>query len=182
MNEFVTLLILAGALGTDATSMALGMGMNGVEPGEISKTSITVGIFHIFMPLAGLSLGRTFGTIAGNIAGLIGAFILVIIGIIMVKEALSNNKKGIPSANCIKGWGLGVLALSVSLDSFSVGFSLGTFSKLRTSTTVITIGIVAALMTAAGLLLGKRVGKALGDKAEIAGGIVLVLIGVKMLL
>lgn len=178
MDDFITLLILAGALGTDATSVAMAIGMNGIERGQISITSITVGLFHVIMPLIGLYLGKIFGTFLGNVASIIGAVIIIILGINMLRESFNN--KSISYIN-LNGWQMVLLALSVSLDSFSVGFSLGTFFSMRKTTIVLTIGIVAALMTAAGMIAGKNLGKVMGDKAEAVGGIILMFIGLKIL-
>ncbi len=178
MEDYITLFILAGALGTDATSVAMAIGMNGIKRGQISTTSITVGLFHIIMPLTGLYLGRIFGSFLGNMASIIGAVIIIILGINMLRESFSN--KNVSYIN-LNRWQMVLLALSVSLDSFSAGFGLGTFFSIRTSTVVITIGIVAALMTAVGMIVGKNLGNILGDKAEAVGGIVLILIGLKIL-
>ena len=76
---------------------------------------------------------------------------------------------------------LAVLAASVSLDALTAGIGLGTL-HVDLTLTVITMGIVAGLMTAAGLVFGKRLNKSFGSKAEILGGAILVLIGLKFLI
>ena len=109
---------------------------------------------------------------------IIGAVIIIILGINMLRESFNN--KSISYIN-LNGWQMVLLALSVSLDPFSVGFSLGTFFSMRKTTIVLTIGIVAALMTAAGMIAGKNLGKVLGDKAEAVGGIIFMFIGLKII-
>ncbi len=79
----------------------------------------------------------------------------------------------------LKGWGIYGLAGSVSLDALSVGFSLGTFvSKILLATLI--MGFTAGIMTGGGVLLGRRVGTWLGSKAEALGGLILLLIGLRM--
>jgi len=73
------------------------------------------------------------------------------------------------------------LAASVSLDALSVGFSLGTI-RADIFMTVMIIGIIAGLMTGMGLVLGRIMGTRLGEKAELFGGLALLLIGIKLLL
>lgn len=70
-------------------------------------------------------------------------------------------------------------AASVSLDALTVGFGLGTLHA-NLAVTVITMGVVAGLMTGAGLILGRKVGAWLGEKAQFVGGIVLIAIGISM--
>jgi putative Mn2+ efflux pump MntP len=85
-------------------------------------------------------------------------------------------KSSVPS---LKGMGIYALAGSVSLDALSVGFSLGTFvSKIIPATLI--WGSPPGVMTGSGIILGRRVGTWLGNKAEALGGIILLLIGLKM--
>ena len=77
-------------------------------------------------------------------------------------------------------WALSMLAGSVSMDALSVGFSLGTF-KANLGTTVLVMGIVSGVMTAAGFLFGRQLGSWLGTKAQALGGVVLLIIGVRLL-
>lgn len=183
MSNIVTLLLLAGALGSDATSMAVGVGISGVSKKQISITSLAIAFFHVVMPLLGLYLGRLFGKIAGDLASWIGAGILILLGLNMLREAYLNTKEEKPTDNpkTLKGWRIILLSLGVSLDAFSVGFSLGTFSQLSVPVIVVTIGIVAGLMSAAGFILGKRLGRLIGDRALSLGGFILIFLGLKIM-
>jgi putative Mn2+ efflux pump MntP len=181
MSNILTLLLLACALGSDATSMAVGVGLTGVNRKQISLTSVVIGLFHIIMPLLGLYLGKLFGKIAGDIASWVGAGILILLGFHMLKEACQDDDNEI-KPDTINGWRLLVMAMSVSLDAFSVGFSLGTFSQLSIPLTVITLGVVAGVMTAAGFVLGKKMGRIIGEKAAAVGGLVLIFLGVKIVI
>lgn len=194
--EFLTLLLVAVALGTDAFALALGIGMNDIKPRQILVISGTVCLYHIFMPLAGLALGSYLGQLVGNVANIIGSVILFLIGLNMIRENLKTYKKlsfqnaykelkktpAVLNYLTVKGFAsLMLLCLSVSMDALSVGISLGVF-HFPTPLTVGIIGIVAGLMTAAGLIMGKKFGDWLGSRAELAGGIILIIIGIKLLM
>ncbi|WP_197081227.1 manganese efflux pump, partial [Gordoniibacillus kamchatkensis] len=77
-------------------------------------------------------------------------------------------------------WGLFVFALSVSIDSFSVGVSLGMFSG-DLLLTVLMFGIFGLVMSMAGLLLGRRAGHWAGEYGEAFGGVILFMFGIKFL-
>jgi len=75
--------------------------------------------------------------------------------------------------------GLLVMASSVSLDALTVGFGLGTL-QVNLALTVLIMGAVAGIMTFTGFFLGKKMGPCLGEKAQILGGVILIIIGIKM--
>ncbi len=174
--SLLTLLALAVALGTDAFSLCLVLGMNGILRFQIWLVSGTVLIFHIVMPLIGFEIGELAGKYIGQIASLLGALILLYLGGKMLWEACRKQEKQIILLNT---WGLLVLAFSVSLDALSVGFTLGT-QGVNLLTSVLLFGGLAGLMTFSGLMLGKFIGRVIGNKAEILSGIVLMIIGIKL--
>jgi len=73
-----------------------------------------------------------------------------------------------------------LMAASVSLDALTVGLGLGAM-KVDLTVTVVTMGIVAGVMTFGGLLSGKRLSRSVGEKAELIGALILIAIGVKLL-
>ena len=192
--DFLTILIIAIALGTDAFAMAIGIGACNIRYRQIIIISLVVLVFHVVMPLIGLYLGALVGSVIGNLAGIIGALLLALIGILMLREGIKGgdgdgipmllkplvNRDGGKLRVTVGFWGSIVLAASVSLDALTVGFGLGTLN-FNLTLTVLTIGLVAGIMTALGFLLGKKVGDWLGDKAQIIGGVTLIGIGIKML-
>lgn len=178
--SFPTILLLAVALGTDAFSMCLGIGMAGVRRGQVLLISLTVLFFHILMPLAGWYIGHLAGSLAGRAAGIAGAIILVYLGARMMWNALRRGQED-PRVTLVNTWGLLVLAASVSMDALSVGFTLGTL-RVHLVPVAVTFGVVAGLMTFSGLWLGRMLGRWVGGKAQLMGGIILVGIGVKLFL
>ncbi|MDP4158792.1 MAG: manganese efflux pump, partial [Bacillota bacterium] len=173
---------VAIALGADAFSLSLAIGLAGIRKSVMLRLSLVVAVFHVIMPLGGLMLGQALGSILGGFASGIGALVLIGLGgrilykvyrppieqfpFSEARNALSN--KNISPSGSLKGWGMYMLAASVSLDALSVGFSLGTI-KADVFLTVIIMGLVAGLMTGMGLILGRIMGTWLGDKAELFG-------------
>lgn len=190
--SFFTLMALSIALGTDAFSMALGIGTAGVRWRRIFEISAIVSLFHVFMPLTGLLLGAFLGRVVGNVATVIGALIVIIIGAQMLWESVKPQLvqlgwlgeepgDGPADLKVATGfWAMSVLAGSVSMDALSVGFSLGTF-KANLITTVLVMGAVAGIMTGAGFIFGRQLGSWFGTKAQALGGVVLLVIGIKLL-
>lgn len=179
-KDLLIVLGLAVALGTDAFSLAVGIGMKGINFKENLKISGTIGIMHIVMPLIGYYLGSISGKLLGTAAGYVGGAILIILGVLMLKNALrSEEEKGI-EINYKTGVGLFALSAGVSLDALSVGFSLGTIG-VNLWLTILVLGLVSALMTGGGLFLGDRVGGFLGKKAEFIGALILIGLGGKVI-
>ncbi|ATW25988.1 manganese efflux pump MntP family protein [Candidatus Formimonas warabiya] len=189
-----TLLLIALALGTDAFALAVGIGVTGIRKQRIIIVSAVVCLFHIVMPLIGLGIGIVLGNLIGDVATIIGAVVLILIGLNMLwavirqrnvvfslpqakKQLNFSRKKNQPVESF---WGLIMLAGSVSIDALSVGFGLGAL-KAQIWGTVAVLGIVAGMMTALGFFLGRGLGSWMGEKAEIAGGIILVAVGTKLL-
>jgi len=182
-----TVFLLAAALGTDAFSMAVGIGITGIRKKHIVLISAVICFFHMLMPLVGLSLGAVLGRAVGRVARIIGASVLIVIGVQGFWEAVNKQKKMVftrsePKLRVMSGlWGPVILAGSVSLDALTVGFGLGTFN-FNLPVTVGIFGAAAGVMTAGGFIFGRRIGGRLGSRAEMAGGLILAFIGIKMLI
>lgn len=178
LGELLTLLIMALALGMDAFSVGLGMGLIRLRIRQIFYIGITIGIFHIWMPLVGMLIGRLLSDTFGTIATLLGGTLLILLGIQMVFASFKKDEDPLITP---VGFGLIVFALSVSLDSFSVGLSLGIYGA-KTFLTVAIFGLVSMVLTWLGLLIGKRVQNWLGSYSEALGGTILLAFGIKLLL
>ncbi|WP_057911901.1 manganese efflux pump MntP family protein [Peribacillus muralis] len=180
-GEIITLLLMAFALGMDAFSVGLGMGMFKLRLRQIFSIGLIVGMFHIWMPLLGMGAGRFISEKFGTFATYAGGLLLIILGIQMFipgkkdESGLSSNKMLAPV-----GKGLLIFALGVSLDSFSVGLTLGIYGA-KTVVTVLCFGVAATLLTWAGLLLGRKMQGLLGVYSEILGGSILCAFGIKLL-
>ncbi|WP_456277434.1 manganese efflux pump MntP [Bacillus sp. AK128] len=177
-GEVLTLFIMAFALGMDAFSVGLGMGLIPLRLKQIFYIGITIGIFHMWMPLIGILIGDFLSHQFGNIASIVGGVLLLLLGIQMI---ISSFKKDDEPMITPKGFGLIIFALSVSLDSFSVGLSLGIY-KVSPIVAILMFGLVSMVLTWAGLLLGRRVQEWLGSYGEALGGSILFAFGIKLLL
>ncbi|RAK20452.1 putative Mn2+ efflux pump MntP [Anoxybacillus vitaminiphilus] len=177
IGEFITLCMMAFALGMDAFSVGLGMGLIRLRFKQIFYIGLTIGLFHIFMPLFGLWLGRFLSQQFGAIASYIGGLLLLILGGQMIVSSFKKDDEPFISP---LGIGLLFFALSVSLDSFSVGLSLGIYGA-RTVLTIMLFGLFSMMLTWTGLLLGRRFQQWLGVYSEVLGGSILFAFGMKLL-
>ncbi|MEH7107572.1 manganese efflux pump MntP [Bacillus sp. JJ1764] len=177
VGELITLIIMATALGMDAFSVGLGMGMYKLRLRKIFKIGMTIGLFHVFMPLAGMTAGRFLSDKFGAVATFIGGLLLIILGVQMIWASL---KPGEQKSISPVGIGLLIFAFSVSLDSFSVGLTLGIYGA-KTIMVLLCFGIIATVQTWAGLLLGKKVQGWLGAYSEALGGAILLAFGFKLI-
>lgn len=192
--SFALIIAVAVALGADAFSVALALGITGINKGMVIRLSLIVALFHVIMPLTGLWVGESLGHLLGHLANVIGGLVLLWLGGRMIwrvarpkTETYSFqegrkliNRAKLPAGASLTGFGPYLLAASVSMDALSVGFSLGTYGT-NVALTVLTMGVTAGLMTGSGLVLGKLLGSRTGDKAELLGGTVLFLIGLRLM-
>jgi len=177
LGELVTLMLMAFALGMDAFSVGLGMGMFRLSLRQISKIGIMIGIFHVWMPLVGMIAGRFLSEQFGAIASYLGGGLLILLGVQMVRSSFKEEEESLIAP---VGKGLLFFAFGVSLDSFSAGLSLGIYGA-KTILVLICFGAAATVLTWMGLLLGRRVQGWLGQYSEALGGGILLAFGLKLL-
>ena len=178
-SQTLPLFLVAAALGTDAMSLSVGIGLRGVSWKEVIRVSLVIGVFHVVMPLAGSVGGIFFGIFAGDLARWVGAAIIAFIGGRMIWGCFGRNEC-LSARWTLTGISLMLLALSVSMDALSVGFSMGTFG-FNIYVTSLVFGLFAGGMTAIGLVFGSRMGKWIGDRGEMLGGGVLIILALHML-
>jgi putative Mn2+ efflux pump MntP len=178
-GQFLTLLMIAFALGMDAFSLSVGVGMVGIRVREIVKVSVTIGLFHVAMPVIGIGVGVYLSDLVGDIAVIIGGGILMLIGLHMLWNGFMQKEQ--QSVLQTKGLGLLLFAFSVSLDALTVGFSFGLL-EVNKILAITLFGVMGTVMSSCGLLLGRSVGGWLGEYSEIAGGLILLCFGLKIIL
>ncbi len=169
LNGTISILIMAMALGMDAFSVGLGMGLQLLRLKRIFFIGITVGMFHVLMPFIGMIMGRLISSQLEGAATLGAGLLLVGLGVHMMFQTFQEDR-----AKPMKPIGLGLIlfSFSVSVDSFSVGLSLG-MSGVKILLTIILFGISSAILTWSGLLLGRKAHSLLGVYGELLGGIIL---------
>ena len=169
MGEFISILMMAVAIGMDAFSISLGLGMREIRLKRIAFVGIVIGLFHIIMPFLGIVVGKLISEQIGDWTTLAGGLLLFGIGAHMLFSAFNHEyAKVVQTA----GFGLLILALSVSIDSFSVGLSLG-LSGVKTALTLILFGASSMILTWAGMFLGRKVHGLIGAYSELLGGSIL---------
>ncbi|UYO35432.1 manganese efflux pump MntP family protein [Bacillus zhangzhouensis] len=176
-GELLTLSIMAFALGMDAFSVGLGMGMIQLRFRQIIYIGLVIGIFHMFMPLFGMLTGQLLSGWLGLLATYIGGTLLLVLGMQMIVASIRKEDKPFIAP---VGAGLVLFAISVSLDSFSVGLSLGIYGT-RVWMTILLFGFFSMLLTWLGLLIGKQVRSWVGSYSGSLGGIILLAFGIKLL-
>lgn len=178
VNEFFTLMMMALALGMDAFSISLGMGMLKLGFRQIFHVGFVVGLFHLVMPLLGMLVGHTMSDTFGKITVYIGGVLLIVLGAQMIISGFKREENSIIAP---VGLGLFLFAISVSLDSFSIGMTLGIYGA-RTAPVLISFGLSSAIMTWIGLLMGRKARHLVGAYGEAIGGGILLAFGLKLLL
>lgn len=178
MQELFTLFVMAFALGMDAFSVGLGMGMIELRLKRIFKIGIVIGLFHMFMPLLGMLIGDYLSDHFGRMAAMAGGVLLLLLGAQMIYTSVSNKDERLVEPI---GFGLILFALSVSLDSFSVGLSLGLYGA-RMLATILMFGSVSMVLTWCGLIMGRKFQRWIGTYSELLGGCILFFFGLKLLL
>lgn len=177
IGELFTIIIMAFALGMDAFSISLGMGMYRLRFKQMLNIGLTVGVFHILMPLLGMIAGRFLSEKFDAVASYIGGGLLLILGVQMIWSSLRKESESLITP---VGFGLLLFALSVSLDSFSVGLTLGIYGA-RTFLVLICFGAGAMLLSWLGLIIGRRVQGWLGQYSEVLGGAILLFFSFRLL-
>ena len=179
------LLLLAVGLSMDAFAVSVCKGL--ALRRATFKTEITCGVwfggFQALMPLIGFFLGTLFATAIQAVDHWIAFGLLAIIGVNMLKEAMSKEEE----CCCENGADLSaktmfVMAVATSIDALAVGISLAMVGNVNIFSAVTLIGICTCILSMLGVKIGNVFGSRFESKAEFAGGIILILLGVKILL
>lgn len=178
--SFLTVVLLAVALGMDAFSVCLGIGLVGISRRRGFLLIATIAAFHIIMPLTGWWVGEALGEYLGRLAGIIGAALLFFLGGRMIYAAIRSGAPDVARSMLPGIPGLVAVGVSVSMDALSVGFTLGIY-RFEPFALAGAIGIGAGLMTALGLGLGRVISTLVGQRAQLAGGLILFGVGFNLL-
>ncbi|MBN1422458.1 MAG: manganese efflux pump [Planctomycetes bacterium] len=176
----VELALVSIGLGTDAFSVALGVGARWSGGRQVFRLAFHCGLFQSLMPIAGWAAGGLLLGPARAYGPWIAAAILAIVGGRMVRASAAAGERP-RVADPTRGWSLIGLSVATSLDALAVGVGLAAVES-PIFPAVLVIGVVAGLMTLAGMRLGRRIGAWIGRRAELLGGLVLVGLAVKFCL
>jgi putative Mn2+ efflux pump MntP len=176
----MTGIALALAMDAFAVSIASGVIIKRHHLTHAIKFGFYFGFFQMFMPMIGWYGGSFFQNFIGQYDHWIAFILLSFIGIKMIKEA-NEMDYAERSENYFTAYILLGLAVATSIDALAVGLSFA-FLGIDIAMPALFIGIVTFLFSFVGVLLGKKVGHIFEKKIEILGGVVLIIIGLKILI
>ena len=179
------LLLLAVGLSMDAFAVSVCKGL--ALRRATFQAEITCGVwfggFQALMPLIGFFLGTLFAVAIQAVDHWIAFGLLAIIGVNMLKEALSHEEEcGCENSADLSLKTMFVMAVATSIDALAVGISLAMVGNVNIFFAVTMIGICTCLLSMLGVKIGNVFGSRFEAKAEIAGGVILILLGLKILL
>lgn len=179
--SFGALFVLAVGLAMDAFAVAVckGLALKKISAGKALLVGVWFGGFQGLMPLIGYLLGTGFESRIKAVDHWIAFILLGLIGFNMIREACSREEEEADA--CLDVKSMLLLAVATSIDALAVGITFA-FLKVNILTAVSTIGIVTLIIAAAGVYIGHIFGARYKAKAEFAGGVILILIGLKILL
>lgn len=174
------LFVLAVGLSMDAFAVAIckGLSMKKMSWRKAVTAGLYFGGFQALMPAAGYLLGKQFSGLIQSVDHWVAFVLLSIIGINMIKEALSETESLDDSFDART---MLLLAIATSIDALAVGITFA-FLKVDIVSAVSFIGIITFCFGVAGIKIGNVFGEKYKSRAEILGGIILIAIGLKILI
>lgn len=179
---FLELVLIAIGLSMDAFAVSIckGLSLKEVKAKHYFIIGIWFGGFQALMPTIGYFLGTTFESYINKIDHWVAFILLAIIGGNMVKESFSNEEEKQDDKFDVRNMFL--MAVATSIDALAVGVAFGLLPNVNIGIAASLIGVITFTLSAVGLKIGKTFGSKYESKAEFAGGVILLLIGLKILL
>lgn len=175
----ILLISLGLAMDAFAVSVCKGLAMKKMNWKKAIIIGLYFGVFQAVMPIIGFFLGTTFEGFITNVDHWVAFILLVVIGINMIKEAFEkeseNRNDNVDMKTMI------VLSIATSIDALAIGITFACL-KMHILVPVITIGVITFIISVIGVKIGNRFGDKYEKKAEIMGGVILILLGTKILL
>jgi putative Mn2+ efflux pump MntP len=181
--SLITILGLALGLAMDAfaVSIAVGSRLNRLAARPLFRLSFHFGLFQFMMPIIGWFVGSQIARYIQHYDHWLAFLLLAYIGGKMIWESLKHDENRESLTDPTRKWSLIMLSVATSIDALVVGFSMALLDVAILFPSVI-IGIVAAAMTAVGMVFGSKLGARFGKKMELVGGLILIAIGVNIVL
>lgn len=175
-----TLFVLAVGLSMDAfaVSVCKGLALRKITFKNAALTGIWFGGFQALMPTIGYLLGVQFQSKIEAVDHWIAFLLLTLIGGNMIREAFSKEES--PANDSLSVKNMLVLAIATSIDALAVGVTLA-FLNVQIIPAVSFIGITTFILSAIGVKIGNVFGTKYKSRAELAGGVILILLGLKIL-
>ena len=179
--ELITVLLLAVGLAMDAFAVSIckGLAVRKVTIRTMVIVGLWFGVFQGVMPVIGYVAGSAFYDLISEYDHWIAFILLFLIGANMIREALSDEDEGVDDNLGFRTMLL--LAIATSIDALAVGISLAMTGDGIVEPALI-IGVVTMIISMFGVWIGSRFGDRYGKKAELVGGVILILIGLRIVL
>jgi putative Mn2+ efflux pump MntP len=176
----IEIIFLAFGLAMDAFAVSVSVGSTHFMVSKRARFRISFhfGLFQFLMPIIGWLGGNFIESTIKRFDHWIALLLLAYVGIKMMRESMSQGHREFrfdPS----KGWNLVILSIATSIDALAVGLSLALISTGIWQPAILT-GLITGFLSLIGILIGDRIGHQIGKKVEFAGGVVLILIGLKI--
>jgi len=189
--DFGTLFVLAAALSMDAFAVAIckGLALKKITVGNCLIVGLWFGGFQGLMPFIGFLLGNHFAGVIESVSAWIAFILLAVIGGNMIREAFAKEEEA--ESSSLKFREMLLLAIATSIDALAVGITFacipvkvfhGAGLLVNTLAGCIMIACTTCVISMAGVKIGSVFGTKYKNKAEFAGGTVLILIGLKIML
>ena len=181
--DFLSILLIALGLSADCFAVAISgsISLKNLSPLQVLRVSLAFGLFQALMPALGWLAGRTVVNLIAQYDHWVAFILLLIVGGRMIWESFHSEDGQAKTIDITKGFLLLTLSIATSIDALAVGLTFA-FLKVNIALACSTIGIVAFLVTAFAFVLGRKVGRVIGRRAEAIGGLILIGIGLRILL
>lgn len=179
--SLIEILVIAIGVSMDAFAVAIckGLSVSKLRPSHALKTGLWFGGFQALMPLIGYFAGVRFADVVSSVDHWIAFILLGFIGANMIKESFSREEENHDSDFSFKT--MLAMAVATSIDALAVGVSFA-FLRVRIWMAVLIIGLMTALFSIAGVRIGNVFGSRYKSLAELVGGVILLLMGIKILI
>lgn len=178
--NFIEILLIGIGLAMDAFAISIGKGlsMKKMNWKKAIIVGVYFGIFQGLMPIIGYYLGYSFENLVSQIDHWIAFFLLGAIGSNMIREAFKNDEEDRNDSVAFRV--MIVLAIATSIDALTIGITFA-FLNVDIFTSALIIGITTLLISIFGVQIGNKFGKKYENKSEVIGGLILIVMGLKIL-
>ena len=178
--NFLEILVIAIGLSMDAFAVSIckGLSVRKIEWRHVALVALWFGGFQALMPVIGYYLGVGFTEVVSTVDHWIAFVLLSIIGGNMVKESFS--KEPVSGNSDFSFKTMCAMAVATSIDALAVGVSFA-FLRANIWISVALIGVITAIFSSVGIFIGNAFGSRYKSGAELAGGVILIIMGIKIL-
>ena len=171
---------MAIALAVDCFTVGASLGLRYNNPRQVFRLSFHFGLFQSLLFFAGLLIGGVAQTVIANWDHWIAFIILTVLGSRMIFSSFRKTDKTYANSDLTRGFNLIGFSTAVSIDALVAGVGISAV-KVHLLYSVLVVGVVSVLMTVIGIGIANRAARRLGKYSEIIAGIVLILLGLKIL-